>query len=110
MKYQGSFSRDANFVPDTARGCLTTTSKTLVGSNATVNVPIFSTVGIVEVLGLWGIVTTGLGANHTASAWRINDQTSQIYLTAVGGVDISTATAGSLISKVGLAAAALTYK
>lgn len=105
-----SYWRDANRVPITTDGLIATDSQTLVGSNATVNVPIFGVTGIIEVRGLWGVVTTTLGTNHTASAFRINDQTAQIYLTAVGGVDISGYEAGSLISKVGLAAAALTAK
>ncbi len=110
MQYRGSFPRDANHIPDVANGCLATDIQTLVGNNATVNVPIFGVQGIIEVKGLWGIVTTALGVNHTASAWRINDQTAQIYLTAVGGVDISAYPAGSMIAKVGLVAAALTAK
>jgi hypothetical protein len=105
-----SFYRDANRVPITTDGVVSQDSQTFVGSNATVNVPIFGFTGSIEIRGLWGIVTTVLGANHTASSWRINDQTAQIYLTAVGGVDISAYPVGSLISKVGLVAAALTAK
>jgi hypothetical protein len=105
-----SFARDANRVPITIDGLVSTDSQTFTGSNATINVPIFGFTGIIEVRGLWGIVTTTLGANHTASSFRINDQTAQIYLTAVGGIDISTYTASSLIAKVGLAAAAITGK
>lgn len=105
-----SYWRDANRIPITTDGVISTDSQTLVGASATVNVPIFGIMGIIEVRGLWGVVTTTLGANHTASAFRINDQTAQIYLTAVGGVDISGYEVGSLISKVGLVAAALTAK
>ena len=107
---KATFLRDANRVPITTDGVLSVDSQTLVGSSATVNVPIFGFTGVIEVRGLWGIVTTTLGANHTASAFRINDQTAQIYLTAVGGPDISGYTVGSLIAKVGLVAAALTNK
>lgn len=110
MGIQASFWRDANRVPITTDGLVSTDSQTFVGSNTTVNVPIFVFTGVIEVRGLWGVVTTTLGANHTASAFRINDQTAQVYLSVSTGVDISGATAGSMISKVGLVAAALTYK
>jgi hypothetical protein len=105
-----TFSRDANNVPIAIDGLTSSTTKTFTGASATVNVPIFGFTGIVEIRALWGIVTTVLGANHTASSFRINDQTAQIYLTAVGGADISAYPVGSMISKVGLVATALTAK
>lgn len=110
MTIAASYYRDANRVPITTDGVMSTTSKTFVGSNATVNVPVFGFTGIIEVRGLWAVVTTVLGANHTASAFRINDQTAQIYLTAVGGADISAYPIGSMISKLGLVATAVTAK
>jgi hypothetical protein len=106
----GSFSRDSNRVPITTDGVISTDSQIFTGAAATVNVPIFGFTGVLEIRGLWGIVTTDLGANHTASSWRINDQTAQVYLTAVGGADISTYKAGSMIYKGGLVATALTAK
>ena len=105
-----SFWRDANRVPITVDGITTTDSQTLTANNTTAVVPIFGFTGVVEVRALWGVVTTDLGANHTASAFRINDQTAQVYLTAVGGTTISAAKAGSLIVKTGLVATAVTYK
>jgi hypothetical protein len=110
MAITASFSRDANRVPITTDGLVSTDSQVLVGNNATVVVPIFGFTGIIEVRGLWAVVTTTLGVNHTAAAFRINDQSAQIYLTAVGGIDISGATVGSLIEKIGLAASTLTLK
>lgn len=101
-----SASRDNNRVPLVVDGFTISTSTTLTGSNATVNVPLFHITGAVEIRGIWGVVTTVLGANHTAAAWRINDQTAQVYITAVGGVDISALAAGTLIVKNGLKAAA----
>lgn len=83
-------------------------SHTFVGSNATVVVPIFTLTGSVMLTRLWGVVTTALGSNHTAAAWRLNDQTSQVYLTAVGGTTLSSIAAGSVIVKDKLVAVALT--
>lgn len=110
MTTTASFFRDANRVPITNNGIIVTKSITLSGNNTTVNVPIFSITGTVEVVALYGIVTTVLGANHTASAFRLNDQTAQIYLTAVGGTDISAAPVGSMIIKNVLVATAVTLK
>lgn len=101
-----AFPRDANNVPITTDGLVSTNSTTFIGSNTTVNMAIFRITGTIEVRGLWGVVTTVLGANHTAAAWRINDQTAQVYITAVGGVDISALAAGTTIVKNGLKAAA----
>jgi hypothetical protein len=110
MAITASFWRDANRVPITTDGMVSNTTKVFTGNNTTVNVPIFSFKGICELRGIWGIVTTAIGVNHTAASFRINDQTAQVYLTAVGGADISTASIGSLIYKVGLVATAITYK
>src|SRR3989304_2923161 len=83
-------------------------SHTLVGSNATIIVPIFTLTGSVMLTRLWGVVTTDLGSNHTAASWRLNDQTAQVYLTAVGGTTLSAIKAGSVIKKDKLVAVALT--
>ncbi len=99
---------DANYKAITTWGFQVTTSQTLSGSNATVSTPLWHITGTVRILALYGIVTTDLGANHTASAYRINDQTSQVYLTAVGGTDISALKAGSMIIKKGVVATAIT--
>lgn len=108
MQYLGSFPRDGNFVVDTAHGCVSATSKTLIGNNTTVAVPIFKVKGVVQVLGIWGMVTTVLGANNTAAYLRLNDQTNQSAITLATGTALSAAAVGSLIAKKGLAAAALT--
>lgn len=84
------------------------TSKTFTGNNTTVATPIFGITGSVEVRAIWGVVTTVIGANHTASAWRINDQSANPDITLSTGTDISAAAVGSIIVKKGLAAAALT--
>jgi hypothetical protein len=110
MAVSGTFPRDANRVPITRNGLLVTKSYTFIGSNNTYNIPIFKIAGIVEVRALYGVVTTAIGVNHTASAFRLNDQSAQIYLTAVGGTDISAAPVGSMIIKNVLLATAVTLK
>lgn len=107
MKYLDSFPRDSNQQVDSAHGLLSTDTQTLVGNNTTVAVPIFQVKGVVQVLGLWGIVTGVLGANNTAAYWRVNDQTNTPAITVATGTTLSAAPAGSLIVKKGLAAAAL---
>lgn len=102
-----SFWRDANRVPLTEDGFTTQNSKTLTGNNATVATAIFGITGAVEVRGLWGVVTTTLGANNTAAYWRLNDQTAQVNITLNTGTTLSAVAAGSTIVKKGLAAAAL---
>lgn len=107
MSVSGSLWRDANHNPIQVGGVVTRTSKTLTGNATTVNVPIFSITGTVNVVGLYGVVTTDLGANNTAAYWRLNDQTAQPAITLATGTTLSGVKAGSVIVKKGLAAAAL---
>lgn len=81
---------------------------TINASNATVNPPIFTLIGSVYLTRIWGEIITTLSSNHTAASLRINDQTAQVYLTAVGGTTLSALAAGSLILKTGLVATAIT--
>lgn len=107
MIVSGSFNRDANYVPITTDGVVSNKSQTLSGSNATVNTPLFRITGTIEIRGLWGVVTTIIGANHTAGIYRLNDQTAQVAITA-SGATLSGLAVGTTIAKKGLAAAALT--
>lgn len=103
-----SFSRDANRVPITTDGLTIPSSlQTLTGSNTTVNTPIFTITGTVELRAIYAVVTADLGANHTAAYWRVNDQTAQPAITLATGTTLSAVKAGSVIVKKGLAAAAL---
>lgn len=103
-----SFSRDNNRVPITTDGIiLASNSQILSGNNTTVTLPIFTITGAVEVRGLWGVVTTDFGSNHTAAYWRLNDQGAQVNITLNTGTTLSAIKAGSTIVKKGLAAAAL---
>lgn len=104
-----TFSRDGNYVPIQQFG-LMVTRPTTFSSTGTLVIPIFKITGTVYVNALYGVVTTVLAANHRASAFRINDQTSQIYLTAVGGTTLDSAPVGSVIAKVDLVSAAVTLK
>ena len=103
-----TFSRDGNGVPITTDGITSIKSLTTGATNTTSVNPIFTVTGIVEVRGLWGVVTTALGSNHTAAAWRLNDQTAQVDISAVAGTVMSSATVGSIIQRTGVAATALT--
>lgn len=103
-----AFWRDSNSVPLVIDGIISVSSKTLTGNNATVAVPIFTIAGAVQVQAIWGVVTTVLGANNTAAAFRLNDATAQSDITLAAGTTLSAAAAGSIIVKKGLAAAAVT--
>lgn len=105
----GSMLRDDNDSPLAGTGLTLSNSKTLIGNNTTVAVPIFHVTGTVQILALWANITTTLGANCTATYWRLNDQTAQVNVTLNTGTDISAAVAGSTLVKKGLAAAALTF-
>jgi len=108
MATTASFSRDANNVPITQDGLISTDTQTFIGNNTTVFVPIFSITGTVEIRGLWAVVTTTIGVNHTAAYFRINDQTAQVSITASIGATLSGVAAGTTLVKNGLAAAAVT--
>lgn len=107
MPITESYPRDANNVPITTDGLVSTTSQTLSGSNTTVVTPLFRITGTIEVRGLWAVVTTVIGANHTGGLYRLNDQTAQVAITATGAT-LSGLAVGTTVTKKGLAAAALT--
>lgn len=103
----GSVLRDDNDTPVQGFGVTLSNSKTLTGNSATVAVPIFHVIGTVQVLAIWGNITTVLGANNTAAYWRLNDQSAQSDITLATGTVLSALPVGSIIVKKGLAAAAL---
>lgn len=103
----GAQLRDDNDSAVSGAGLVISNSKTLVGSNTTVAVPIFHVTGTIQVLALYGVVTTTLGANNTAAYFRLNDQTAQVNITLNTGTTLSGLVAGSTIVKKGLAAAAI---
>lgn len=99
--------RDANYVPIHYDGVTTGNSQTLSANNTTAATAIFRITGAIEVRALYGVVTTTIGANHTAGLYRLNDQTAQVAITA-SGATLSGLAVGTTIAKTGLAAAALT--
>lgn len=103
----GSQFIDDNEKPVAGPGVFIQNSKTLVGTGAATVVPIFTVVGSVQILAIWGVVTTALGANNTAAYWRLNDATAQSNITVNTGTTLSAAPIGSVIVKKDLASAAL---
>lgn len=99
------------FQPNEEATNVATTSKTLSANNTTANVPIFRITGSVEIKGLYGIVTTVLGSNHTGGFFRLNDQSAQTNITLnTVGVTLSNFAAGSLIAKTALSTTLATIK
>lgn len=108
MSVSSPLWRDANHSPIQVGGVVSRSSKTLSANNTTAQVPIFSITGTVNIVSLYGVVTTDLGSNNTAAYWRLNDQTAQPAITLATGTTISAVKTGSAIVKKGLAGAALT--
>ena len=103
----GACMREANRVRVQELGAIATKAVTFTASG-TVAKPIFKVTGSVEVLSLYGIVTTEIGSNHTAAHWRLNDQTAtNVVISAAAGTTISSLPAGSLLVRIGLVASAL---
>lgn len=104
-----AFWRDANRIPITNEGFTSVTSSTLSASNTTASNIIFRLTGSVQVLALYGVVTTVLSSNITAAHYRLNDQTAQPVISAASGTTLSSAAVGSVIVRKALAATALTF-
>jgi len=83
---------------------------TLTGNNQTLSQAVFTVTGSVLVQGIWGEVTTVIGANHTAAHLRLNDQTATIDITLATGITLSGLAVGTLIYKESLTAVALQLK
>lgn len=104
--------RGVQIIDDNARtvstgGMVLTNTLTFTGDGATVATPLFHITGTVQVLGLWGVVTTAL-ENHTAAHFRLNDQGAQVDITKASGTTLTNVVAGSTIVKKGLAGTAVT--
>jgi hypothetical protein len=108
MSLNAPLWRDSNQSPVQIGGVVSRKSQTLAGSNTTVATPIFRITGSIQVVSLYGVVTTDFGANNTAAYYRLNDQTAQPAITLATGTTLSAIKAGSVIVKKGLAAAAVT--
>jgi hypothetical protein len=109
MPQSGSvFSRDGNHVPITKPGLSISTSITLVTGNSAHYFPLFSVTGTVEIMTLYGVITTVLGSNVTAASFRTWDQTAAVPISAAAGTTLSNLPVGSLISRTSIASVALT--
>lgn len=104
---RGTLPRDNNDNAVQIGGMVTSNTIVLSANNTTANVPVFHITGTVNILGLWGVVTTVIGANHTGGLFRLNDQTAQVAITATG-VTLSGLAVGTTFVKKGLAAASAT--
>lgn len=107
MPISGAFSRDANYVPITRDGVTVSKDMTLSASNTTASTPLFTLTGAVEVLQLYGIVTTLLSSNVTAGYLRTNDQTAQVDITLATGTTLSDFKVGSFLTRRSIASVAL---
>ena len=104
-----SASRDNNRVPLVVDGVtIASNNQVFSGNNTTVYVPIFTITGTVEIRGIWGVVTTTMGVNHTAAYFRINDQTANPAITKTTGVTLSGLAVGTTIVKKDVVANAVT--
>jgi hypothetical protein len=88
----------------------TTKTGTLTASNTTANIILFRITGAVRIDALYGVVTTALSSNVTATHWRLNDQTAQVDISLASGSTISSYSAGSVISRASVAGTALQIK
>lgn len=104
----GAFDRDANYVPITLNGFQTKYSATLSANNTTASIALFSLTGAVEVLSLYGIVTTALSSNVTAAYWQLNDQTATPDISLATGTTLSSFQVGSIMTRRSLVSVAMT--
>jgi len=89
----------------------TKTTKTLTANNTTAHVALFQVSGVIRMVKLYGVVTTTLGANHTAAQFTIYDQTTRNPLTAASGAPTASGyTPGSTVGALGLPSSAAIFE
>lgn len=98
------------FQPNDEASNILSNSKTINANNTTANVSVFGITGVVRILKLYGVVTTTLGANHTAAYFNLYDQSARVSITLSTGSVLSAFVAGAIVGKLGLAAAAVGIK
>jgi hypothetical protein len=108
MQSSATFGRDGNRVPITKPGLQLSTSITFVTGNTAHYFPLFSVTGTVEIMCLYGVVTTALGSNVTAASFRSWDQTAALPITSAAGTTLSSLPVGSLVSRTSIVSVALT--
>lgn len=99
---------DDNGRPIDLGGFRSRATLTTDASNETKVEPLFRVSGSIIVEKLYGVVTTALGSNQTAAYWRLNDQTAQSNISLNTGTTMSSAAVGAVLTRSGLAGAALT--
>lgn len=83
---------------------------TMIVNNTTGSVTMYTLTGTVVLLELWGEVTTVISANHTAGFVELYDATASPDVTLNTGITLSALLAGTMVTRFGLAGAALTLK
>lgn len=97
------------FQPNAVAAIVSSNTTTLNVNNATGSIVMFTITGTIQLLKIYGVVTTALSSNVTAAFLRLNDQTATVDMTLNTGVTLSSATVGSSIVKKGLVGAALVF-
>ncbi len=72
-------------------------SKTMNASATTASVPLWRLTGTIRITKIYGVVTTTIGANHTAAHFRMTDGTNTPAITLATGVAVSAAGVGSVL-------------
>jgi hypothetical protein len=76
-------------------------SITLSANNTTATVDIFTVTGVgIEIVALIGLVTTGIGSNHTASQIVAYDGSTTVDVTATGADPLSAAAVGTVLAAI----------
>ncbi|MFA7070397.1 MAG: hypothetical protein WC144_06110 [Sulfurimonas sp.] len=79
--------------------------KTLSANAGDEDLALFTVIGSVDILAIYGVVTSGLGAGLTVAYFNLWDGASEVEITDNVGADISSLPAGSVISKLDVATA-----
>jgi hypothetical protein len=82
-----------------------TTGKTLAANGGSENLTLFTVTGSVDILAIYGVVTTGLSAGLTIAYFNLYDGAAEVEITDNAGSVISSLPVGSIISKLDVATA-----
>ncbi len=88
---------------------LSKATTTFIVNNTTGSVTMFTLTGTVQVLALWGEVTTVISANHTAGFVELFDSTASPDITLATGITLPALAVGTIVYKEGLTGAALQF-
>lgn len=82
-----------------------TIGKTLTANAGDEDLSLFEVIGSVDILAIYGVVTSGLSAGLTVAYFNLWDGASEVEITDNAGSDISSLPVGSVISKLDVATA-----